>query len=129
MVSNKINDATLVNQPYIVTAIETEHMLGNRTMMHATDLGKDIPMVLINISNEDVVGRISIPSQFTTENFHPKYLLEQIIKTFDGECIHLGTRYDTSVCDFRLNKQLVNDRDMKNVFEKVKSEIENVLGK
>lgn len=98
-------------------------------MMHATDLRKEIPIVLINISHEEVIGRISIPSQFINDKFNVKHLVDTFNDTFDGKCIHDGTRYDTSVCDFRLNKQRVNDTDLNSMFKKIESVFKQILGK
>lgn len=124
-----MNDSALIDQPYIIIAIKTEHILGNKTMMHATDLRKDIPIVLINISNEEVIGRISIPSQFLNDQFKAKHLVDTFNDRFDGKCIHDGTRYETSVCDFRLNKQLVNDTDLNSIFKKIENVFKQILGK
>lgn len=95
--------------------------------MHATDLRKEIPIVIVNISDTEVVGRVSIPSIYINDNFRAKHLGDAFNATFDGKCIHDGQRYDTSVCDFRLNKTLVNDNNLENVFEKIKDMLKKML--
>lgn len=95
--------------------------------MHATDLRKEIPIVIVNISDTEVVGRVSIPSTYINDDFRVKHLGDTFNATFDGKCIHDGQRYDTSVCDFRLNKTLVNDNDLENVFKKIKKMLKKVL--
>lgn len=97
--------------------------------MHATDIRNEIPVIIINISNEEVMGRISIPSQYTNDEFRAKHLGDVFNETFDGKCIHDGTRYGTSVCDFRLNKKLVNDKDLNDIFENIETMIKKILGK
>lgn len=97
--------------------------------MHATDIRKEIPVILINISNDEVIGRVSIPSQYTNDGFKAKHLGDIFNETFDGKCIHDGTRYDASVCDFRLDKKLVNIKGVTRVFEKIENIIKKVIGK
>lgn len=87
--------------------------------MHATDLRKEIPMVIVNVSRNEVVGRVSIPLKYTNDDFRAKHLGDTFNQQFDGKCIHDGTRYDTSVCDFRLNTKLVNDEQLNSVFKKI----------
>lgn len=122
-----LNDSTLQNQPYIVHAIKTEHILGNKIMMHATDLRNEIPIVIINISKDNVIGRVSIPLKYTNEDFRAKHLSDAFNEQFDGKCIHDGLRYDTSVCDFRLNIKLVNDDQLNSIFKRVREIIKKFL--
>lgn len=98
-------------------------------MIHATDIRSEIPIAIINISDTEVIGRVSIPSKYTSENFGAKHLGDIFNDKFDGKCIHHGERYDTSVCDFRLNKKLVSDFDLKNIFEKIKTMLKTILDK
>lgn len=95
--------------------------------MHATDLRKEIPIVIVNISDTEVIGRVSIPTMYVNDDFRAKHLGDAFNTTFDGKCIHDGQRYDTSVCDFRLNKTLVNDNDLENVYKKIKTILKKVL--
>lgn len=109
-------------------AIKTKHSLGNKSMMHATDVRNDIPMVVLNISKEEVVGRVSIPLKHTTDGtFRAKHLSDIFNEQFDGKCIHDGTRYDNSVCDFRLSAKLVTDKQLNDIFKKVGQLIEKIL--
>lgn len=124
-----LNDKSLNNVPYIVHAIKTEHMLGNKTMIHATDLRKEIPIVIINVSKDEVIGRVSIPLKYTHDDFRAKHLGDAFNRQFDGKCIHDATRYDTSVCDFSLNTQLVNDDQLDSVFQKVGQLLKKLLNK
>lgn len=120
-------DSSLENLPYIIHTIKTKHILGNKTMMHATDLRKEIPVIIVNVSDTEVIGRISIPSTYTNDDFRAKHVGDAFNETFDGKCIHDGQRYDTSVCDFRLNKTLVNDSDLNNLLGKIKNMLKKVL--
>lgn len=104
-------------------------MLGNKSMMHATDLRKDIPVVIVNISDTDVIGRASIPSIHLNDKFRAKHLGDELIAKFDGKCIHDGERYESSVCDFRLNKTLVNDNNLDNLFDKIENMLKKMLDK
>lgn len=116
--TSELDALSIDKVPYIVHAIKTEHSLGNKTMMHATD--REIPMVIINITNDGMaVGRASIPVRYTSYDFRAKHLADAFIVEFNGKCIHDGTRYDNSVCDFRLNAKLVNDDQLNNVFKNV----------
>lgn len=123
----ELDESSLEHLPYIVRTIKTQHLLGNKTMMHATDLRKDIPIVIVNVSETEVVGRVSIPSTYINDEFRAKHLGDAFNATFDGKCIHDGQRYDASVCDFRLNKTLVNDSNLENVFRKIKETLKKVL--
>ncbi|XP_055315082.1 alanine--tRNA ligase, mitochondrial [Sitodiplosis mosellana] len=127
VVSQALSDSSLQNQLYIVHAIKTEHTLGNKIMMHATDLRKEIPIVIINVSKDDVIGRVSIPLKYTNDDFRAKHLSDAFNDEFDGNCIHDGSRYDTSVCDFRLNTKLVNDEQLNSIFKRVGQMIKKFL--
>lgn len=127
MVSIALNDSSLKNHAYIVHAIKTEHTLV--TMMQATDLRKDIPIVLINVTKDDIVGRVSIPLKYTNDDFRAKHLGDIFNNQFDGKCIHDSTRYDASVCDFRLNPKLVNDDQLNNVLKRVGDMIKKFLNR
>lgn len=120
-----LNDASLESLPYIIHAIKTEHIL--EVMMQATDLRKEIPIVIINVTDNGVVGRVSIPLKYGNDDFRAKHIGDAFIEQFDGTCIHDGTRYDTSVCDFRLNRKLVSDNRLKSVFEKVEQLMKKLL--
>lgn len=102
-------------------------MLGNKTMMYATDIRKEIPVVIINLAKDDVIGRVSLPLKCTSDAFRAKHLGDTFNTEFDGECIHDGTRYDTSVCDFRLNTKLINDKHLNNILKKVEQKIKQML--
>lgn len=95
--------------------------------MHATDLRKEIPIIIINISKDDVIGRVSIPLKYTNDEFRAKHLGNAFNEQFDGKCIHDGIRYDTSVCDFRLNTKLVNDDQLNSIFKRVGKIIKKLL--
>lgn len=127
LVSQALNDSSLQNQPYIVHTIKTEHILGNKVMMHATDMRSDIPIVIINLSKDEVIGRVSIPLKYTNDEFRAKHLGDAFNNEFDGKCIHDGNRYDTSVCDFRLNIKLVNDEQLNSISKRVGQMIKNLF--
>lgn len=127
--SRALSDESLDDLPYIVHAIKTEHILGNKIMMHATDLRKEIPIVVINVSKNEVIGRVSIPLKYTHDDFRAKHLGDTFNQQFEGKCVHDGTRYETSVCDFRLNKKLVNDERLNSVIQKVEKLLKNILNK
>lgn len=129
LVSLELSNLSIENQPYAVLAIKTEHSLGNKTMIHATDIREEIPMVIINVSSEDVHGRVSIPLKYTAEDFQAKHVGDAFNDQFHGRCVHDGTRYDNSVCDFRLTAKLVDDESLKNIFKKVEQLIEKYLNK
>lgn len=95
--------------------------------MHATDLRKEIPVIIVNISDTEVVGRVSIPSIYVNADFRAKHLGDAFNETFDGKCIHDGQRYDSSVCDFRLNKTLINESDLNIVFKKIIDTLKKML--
>lgn len=95
--------------------------------MYATDLHKEIPVILLNITDTEAIGRVSIPSLHTNDDFRAKHLSDAFIATFDGKCIHDGQRYDSSVCDFRMNKTLVNDNNLDTVLKTVENILKKVL--
>lgn len=97
--------------------------------MYATDINKDIPNILINISKNDVIGRVSIPLKYTNDELRAKHLADTFIEYFDGKCTHDSTRYDASICDFRLNPKLVNDDKLKNIFKKVENLLKKIVSK
>lgn len=95
--------------------------------MYATDLLNEIPVVILNITDAEVIGRVSIPTVYTSDDFRAKHLSDAFNELFDGKCIHDGQRYDASVCDFRLNKTLVNDSDLDKIFSNIKDMLKKVL--
>lgn len=127
LVSQRLSTVSTDDPTYILVSIKTEHSL--ISMMQATDLRGEIPMVIINISEDEVIGRVSIPLKYTNDNFQAKHLGDEFNKKFDGKCIHDGTRYDNSVCDFRLTAKLVNEEELNNIFKKVEQLIQKCLNK
>lgn len=95
--------------------------------MRISDSCEHLVMILIIISKNDVIGRISIPMKLVGEHFPAKHFGDKFNEKFDGKCIHHGTRYETSVMDFELNKDLVNENGLKEVFDSVEALIEDVL--
>lgn len=98
-------------------------------MQNVTDTAENLPIVVINISNNDVIGRVSIPLKFTTNYFTAKHLGDEFNCEFDGKCIHDGTRYDYAVSDFCLNKNLVNSDKLNDTFNRVKDIIKRISKK
>lgn len=123
----QLNDLSSEKLPYIIKTIKTDNILGNKTMMYATDIRKEIPVVIINVSKDDVIGRVSLPLKCTSDDFRAKHLSDTFNMEFDGKCVHDGTRYDTSVCDFRLNTNLINDKQLNYVFQKIEQMIKRML--
>ncbi|XP_031619988.1 alanine--tRNA ligase, mitochondrial isoform X2 [Contarinia nasturtii] len=123
----ELNDSSKKQLPYIVCTINTEHRLVS--MMYSTDLNADIPNVLINITNDQVIGRISIPLKNLSDPFYfrAKHLADVFIEQFGGKCIHDSTRYDASVCDFSLNVKSVNSEQLNNMFKKVEQMLKEIL--
>lgn len=112
-----IDESTLNEKPYFFHIINTDHALHHRTIMRISDLSEHLAMVLIIISNDAVTGRIHIPLKYT--NLTAKYFSNEFNAKFNGKCIHDGTRYSTSVTDFQLKKDLVNEDSLKEVFNTV----------
>lgn len=115
--------------PYIFHVIHAENPLLHRTIMRISDCCEHLAMILIVISKNDVIGRISIPMKLAGKNFPAKHFGDKFNEKFDGKCIHHGTRYETSVMDFKLNKDLVNENDLKEVFDSVETVIKDIFKK
>lgn len=124
-----LTETTKKQLPYIFHVIHAEHPLHHRTIMRISDSCEHLAMILIIISKNDVIGRISIPMKLTGEHFPAKHFGDKFNEKFDGKCIHHGTRYDASVMDFELNKDRVNENGLKEVFDSVEALIEDVLKK
>lgn len=95
--------------------------------MRMTDACDNVALVLIIISESDVIGRISIPLSYTKGKLTAKEVGDEFSLKFNGKCIHNGTRLEASVTDFHLNKSLVNDDSLKEVFKRVESLFSNIL--
>lgn len=116
-------------QTYVFHVIHAENPLLHKTIMRISDYCEHLIMILIIISNNDVIGRISIPMKLVGENYPAKHFGDKFNEKFDGKCIHNGTRYETSVMDFELNKDLVNENGLKEVFDSVEALIEDIIKK
>lgn len=114
---------------YVLCTIRTDHILGNHSMMHASDILPEMPAVIINRTEEDCIGRVSLPIKYTRDDFRAKHLGDIFIAEFDGNFIHDGTRYNTSVCDFRLNYQNITDEQLDIIFQKVEQLLHTFVDK
>lgn len=94
--------------------------------MRMTDEYKDMALVLIVISENDVIGRISMPLNYSKGKLTAKELGDEFCLKFNGKSIHHGTRLEASVNDFQLKKNLVSDERLKEVFERVQRLIDNI---
>lgn len=92
-----------------------------------TDGCTNIALVLIVISKNDVIGRISIPLSFTKLKCTAKQLGDEFCLKFKGKCIHNGTRLEASVTDFQLECSQVNDDSLRDVFKHFESLFSNKL--
>lgn len=124
-----VDKKTKTQMPYIFHVIHAENPLHHRTIMRISDYCEHLAMILIIISKNDVIGRISFPMKWTDENVSAKHFGDKFNEKFDGKCIHHGTRYETSVMDFELNKDLVNENDLKEIFDGIEAAIKEIFAK
>lgn len=118
--------ATLLKKSYIFHVIHAQHQLHNRTVMRMTDTYRNVPLFLLIITENDALGRISLPLSYSKENLTAKKLSDELCLKFNGKSIHHGTRLEASVADFRLEKSLINDESLKEIFERVESLCSNI---
>lgn len=95
--------------------------------MRMTDACENVALVLIIISENNAVGRISIPVSYTKGELTAKELGDEFSLKFNAKCIHDGTRLEALVSDFQLQKSLVNDESLKEVFGRVESLFSDIL--
>lgn len=95
-------------------------------MQLITDSAGDLPVVIINIATDDVIGRVSVPLDYTTNYFTAKHIGDEFNDAFDGKCRHDGTRYEQAVSDFLLNKHRVNTNKLDEVFARVTKIIDRI---
>lgn len=95
--------------------------------MRMTDEYRNMSLVLIIISENGVIGRISLPLSYTNENLTAKELSDEFCLKFNGKTIHHGTRLEASVADFQLRKDLVNDESLNEIFKRVERSILNII--
>lgn len=95
-------------------------------MQLITDSAGELPIVIINIATDAVVGRVSVPLDYTTNYFTAKHIGDEFNDVFNGKCRHDGTRYEQAVSDFLLNKHRVNTDKLNVVFAKVTKIIERI---
>lgn len=95
--------------------------------MRMTDACENVALVLLIISENNAVGRISIPVSYTKGELTVKELGDEFSLKFNAKCIHDGTRLEAFVSDFQLQKSLVNDESLKDVFGRVESLFSNIL--
>ncbi|KAG4069870.1 hypothetical protein HA402_009577 [Bradysia odoriphaga] len=119
-----ISSGTLNKKPCIFHVISTRHPLHPRTIMRMTDTYNHLPLVLIVISGEVAIGRITIPMADNDRNLTAKELSDEICMKFDGTIHHHGRQLGTSVCDFQLKSSLINEANLKEMFQR----IENLVG-
>lgn len=93
--------------------------------MRMTDTYSHLPLVLIVISGDVAVGRISIPITDNEKSITAKELSDEFCMKFDGTIIHHGTRAREWVCDFQLKSSLISETRLTEVFQR----IENLIGK
>lgn len=109
--------------------IETDHTLLHNSLRDLTDFRKDVPIIVINVSNETVCGRISVPLKYIEDNFTTKHLSDEFNSRFEGKCLHDGTRFESAVNDFVLKRDAVNVEKLKNALENVRKIIRNALNR
>lgn len=95
--------------------------------MRMTDEYRNMSLVLIIISENDVIGRISLPLSYTNGNLTAKELGDEFCLNLNGKNVHHGTRLEASVADFQLKKDLVNDESLEKVFKRVEGLILNII--
>lgn len=121
-----ISTAKLNKKSYAFHAISTHHPLSARTILRMTDLcSNDMVLVLIIISSDGVVGRITVPFDHVNRQLTSKQLSDEFCHRFKGRGIHHGTRLQATVSDFVLKKSEVSEEGLKEIFKR----IENLVGK
>lgn len=118
--------ARATDDPCHMYIFRTNYAVLQHTMQLMTDASADLPIVVINIANDNVIGRVSVPVDYTTNYFTAKHIGDEFNETFDGKCRHDGTRYDQAVSDFLLNKHRVDSNKLNEVFVKVKRIVDRI---
>ncbi|KAJ6633275.1 Alanine--tRNA ligase, mitochondrial [Pseudolycoriella hygida] len=113
--------ASLNKRTYAFHVIHASHPLHTRTILRMTDECADIALVLIIVSNYDVIGRIAIPISKTDAKSIIKELRDEFCGTFNGKCIHEGSRLEAYVADFQFDKTRINDDSLKNAFKRAEN--------
>lgn len=121
--------STSRNEAYLLQIIETKHALLPNSIRDLTDLHKDIPIVVINLSSDAVSGRASIPMKYVNENFTAKHLCDEFNRQFQDRCQFqvVSTRYEASVCNFVLKTDAVDKEKLQAALGKLGEIIEDIL--
>lgn len=106
--------------------LRTNYAVLQHTRELMTDESADMPIVIINIGQDAVIGRVSVPLDYTTNYFTAKHIGDEFNEAFDGKCRHDGTRYNQAVSDFLLDKHRVNSQQLETVFAKVSKIVERL---
>lgn len=94
--------------------------------MRMTDTHRHLPLALIVISGNVAIGRVTMPIGDNERSLIAKEISDEFCLRFDGTTIHHGTRLGASVCDFQLTSSLINEADLKDVFERIENLVRKV---
>lgn len=95
-------------------------------MQLLTDSAEELPVVVVNLATDTVIGRVSIPLEYTTNYYTAKHIGDEFNNVFNGKCRHAGTRYNQAVSDFQLDKNRVNSKGLETVFAKISQIVERI---
>lgn len=96
--------------------LRTNQSVLQHTLQLLTDAAEELPAVIINLATDTIIGRVSVPQEYTTNYFAAKHIGYDLN---NGKCWHAGTRYDQAVSDFQLDKHRVTSNGLEAVFAKV----------
>lgn len=116
------------NKPFIIHVIHSDRPLQFKLIRKATTMGQNKPIVIINVSEGEIVGaRASIPIEFTNKHFNAQSCIEIIARaTGYGLQIQETLLNDCSVSDL---KNLQDLRSKSGPINDVVQELEQLLEK
>lgn len=82
-----ILDALATRKYFLVHVLETKNPLDDMLLAEAEQMCNDLPVILLNISNNRIVnGRASIPLKYTDRKFDAKVWLNELVGSLKIKC-------------------------------------------
>lgn len=75
------------NEAFIVHVLNTPNALDKQLMLEAEQICHDLPVILLNVSNNQIIdGRACIPLKYTNNKFNAKHWFQQLLSSFKVNC-------------------------------------------
>lgn len=89
------------NESFVIHVLNTAEDLDETLMTDAEQVCHDLPVIVLNVSNNKIVhGRASIPMKYTTNKFNAKHWMEKLGKEMNIECEANRKKRKLAICGF-----------------------------